>query len=74
MSIRIMTDTWYLLFDGTSVDGMGDGTYCGRTTDKSVARKHYDKCKSNPYSIGKVIAITDTTHKRIVFDYEWDKL
>lgn len=71
--VNIMSDTWYLLFDGTSADGLGSGTYCGRTTDKSVARKHYDECKSNPYSVGEVIAVTDTTHKNVVFDYEWDK-
>lgn len=63
-----MNETWYLLYDGTS----GDGNYCGRTTDKSVARNHYDKCRKNTYSVGKVIAVTDRTHRIIVFDYEWD--
>ena len=67
-----MTETLYLLFDGTSEDGRGDGTYCGRTTDKSVARKHYDECESNPYSVGKVIAVTDTTHEEVSFWYDWD--
>ena len=67
----MMTETCYLLYDGTSVDGMGDGNYCGRTTDKSVERKHYDESKSNPYSIGKVIAVTDTSHRTIAFDYGW---
>jgi hypothetical protein len=69
-----MTETWYLLFAGISVDGMGDSDYIGRTTDKSVARKHYDEYKSNPYSVGKVIAVTDTKHKRIIFDYDWEDL
>ena len=68
-----MTETLYLLFDGTSEDGRGDGTYCGRTTDKSVARKHYDECKSNPYSVGKVIVVTDTIHEEVNFWYDWDK-
>jgi hypothetical protein len=66
-----MTETWYLLFAGTSVDGMGDGNYVGRTTDKSVAKTHWDECRSNPYSVGKVIAVTDTNHKRIIFEYDW---
>ena len=67
-----MTETWYLLYAGTTADGMGEGNYCGRTTDKEIAKKHWDECKSNPYSVGKVIAVTDTKHRRIVFDYEWD--
>jgi len=67
-----MNETWYLLFAGTTADGMGGGNYCGRTTDKERARKHWEECKSNPYSVGKVIAVTDTKHRRIVFDYEWD--
>ena len=67
-----MTEIWYLLYAGTTADGMGDGNYCGRTTDKETAKKHWDECKRNPYSVGKVIAVTDTKHRRIVFDYEWD--
>ena len=67
-----MTEIWYLLYAGTTADDMGDGNYCGRTTDKEIAKKHWDECKSNPYSVGKVIAVTDTKHRRIAFDYEWD--
>jgi hypothetical protein len=68
-----MTETWYLLFAGTA-DGRGDANYSGRTTDKSIAKKHWDECKSNPYSVGKVIAVTDIKHKRIIFDYDWENL
>jgi hypothetical protein len=66
-----MTETWYLLFAGTTADGMGDANYSGRTTDKSIAKKHWDECRSNPYSVGKVIAVTDIKHRRIIFDYDW---
>jgi hypothetical protein len=69
-----MTETWYLLFAGTTADGRGDANYTGRTTDKSIAKKHWDECKSNPYSVGKVIVVTDTKHKRIIFDYDWENL
>ena len=34
---------------------------CEVPLDKNVALKHFDKCKNNPYSIGKVVIITDTT-------------
>jgi hypothetical protein len=61
-----MMEPWYLLFDGTSVDGMGEGKYTGRTTDKAVARKHFSKCKNNPYSVGKVIVVTDTSYNRVM--------
>jgi hypothetical protein len=53
-------ETWYLLYDGHSEDGSGQGHYAQRTTDKTVARKHYEKCKKNPYSTGKVVIVTDT--------------
>jgi hypothetical protein len=72
--VKFMTETWYLLFVGTTADGMGDGNYVGRTTDKSTARKHYDECKSPPYSVGKVIVVTDTKHRRIGFDYGCESL
>jgi len=49
---------WYVLFDGTSTDGMGEGKFLKRTTDKSEAAKHYKKVQS-PYSTGKVIIIND---------------
>jgi hypothetical protein len=61
-----MTETWYLLYAGTTADGMGDGNYCGRTTDKEIAKKHWEEW-------GKVVAVTDTKHRRIGFDYEWEK-
>lgn len=50
---------WYLLYEGTSPDGMGDPYYCGRTTKRDEAIKHFRKCKADPYSTGKVIRLTD---------------
>jgi hypothetical protein len=43
-----MTETWYVLYGGTSVDGMGPGIYVGRTTDEKVALEHYHKCRKDP--------------------------
>ena len=66
-------DTLYLLFDGSSPDGRGRADYIGRTTDAKVARKHFDKCKNDFYSTGKVIAVTDTEHKLMFIDSDWEK-
>jgi len=66
--------TWYVLYDGQSVDGMGHPKYYTRTTNKVVAKKHWKKCKDNPYSTGKVVAYTDTKEIRIIFDYDWEGL
>jgi hypothetical protein len=52
---------WYLLYDGSSADGMGQGQYVGRTTDEDAANKHADKCRKNPYSTGRVMKVTDTS-------------
>lgn len=66
--------TWYVLYDGQSVDGMGHPKFYTRTTDKKVAKKHWKKCKDNPYSTGKVVAYTNTKEIRIIFDYDWEGL
>ena len=50
---------WYLLFDGSSPDGRGEPKYTGRTTHKAVAKKHFKKVDSNPYSIGRVMIASD---------------
>ena len=62
-------ENWYLLYDGESVDGYGHPKYLTRTLDKKIALKHFDKCKKNPYNIGKVVIITDTT-ERVVWSRE----
>jgi hypothetical protein len=65
---------WYILYGGDSDDGRGDPTYYGRTTDKEVAKAHWKKCNSSPYSIGKVVAFTDTKKHTFHFDSDWEKL
>ena len=69
-----MDKTWYLLYDGNSADGRGTGSYMGRTLNQQEARKHYDKCMSNPYSTGKVVIVTDTTERLAGQDTDWDSL
>jgi hypothetical protein len=66
--------TWYILYDGESVDGSGPPDYYTRTTDKEVAKEHWKKCKSNPYSTGKVVAYTDTKQIRIWWEQHWEGL
>jgi hypothetical protein len=63
--------TWYLLFDGSSVDGRGEGTYVGRTTDREAARKHYVRCAKDPYSTGRVDIVTDTKLESAWSDTDW---
>ena len=65
------SNPWFLLYDGFSVDGTGYGEYCGRTLDKNVAKAHWNKCRSTPYSIGKVIVVTDESEWQIMFDGDW---
>ena len=65
------SNPWFLLYDGFSVDGRGYGEYCGRTLDMNEAKVHLDKCKSNPYSTGKVHVFTDESEWQIMFDEDW---
>ena len=59
-----MTGTWFLLFDGQSPDGRGDGRYVGRTTDAKRAAWHFRKVNGDPYSTGYVLIVTDTECRR----------
>lgn len=52
--------TWFLLYGGQSEDGMGPSEYLGRTTDPDTAQKFYEAIKSNPYSTGRVLIVTDS--------------
>lgn len=67
-------DTWFLLFDGVSPDGMGQPDYVGRTTDKKKARDHYEECKDDPYCTGKVMIVTDASYTVASSFTNWDAL
>lgn len=54
---------WFILYDGSSSDGQGYPRYCGRTTNPKKALNHFKKCKSNPYSTGRVLIFTDTEER-----------
>lgn len=65
-----MTETWYLLYSGSSDDGRGESEYVGRTRNASDAAKHFRKSIKNPYSIGYVAVITD---EEVVKYYSWGR-
>lgn len=67
-----MNEVWYLLYDGSSVDGMGKGSYCGRTTDYLVAKAHHDANHDNPYSLASVKAVTDASEFWIHCSFDWE--
>ncbi len=64
---------WFLLYDGTSVDGTGPGEYVGRTTDVNVAKKHWKKTTESPYCTGKVVIVTDTKVTVAWRDTNWSE-
>ena len=68
-----MNDVWYLLYDGSSVDGMGKGSYCGRTTNCLVAKAHHDTHHPDPYSLASVKAITDTNEYWVHCHGNWNQ-
>lgn len=57
--LGITLSKWYLLYGGESADGRGEGIYKGRTLDPEVAHTHLLSIVDNPYSIGKVVIVTD---------------
>jgi len=65
---------WFILYDGNSDDGRGFPTFYKRTTDIEVAKEHWKKCKSDPYSNGAVVAITDSKEIGLYFNEDWEKL
>lgn len=58
----------YLLYDGTSEDGRGNGKFYKSTKDKKEALKHYKAVKKDPYSIGSVWVLTSSSLDRIFSD------
>lgn len=52
-------ENWYILYGGSSADGLGPCRYVGRTTDQEIAMEHYLTVRSDPRSTGKVVIITE---------------
>ena len=55
-----MKDIWFLMYAGTSADGLGTGSYVGRTTNPIEALGELSVIANNPYSTGKIEAISDS--------------
>jgi hypothetical protein len=72
--MKMTEPTWYILYDGSSVDGRGNSDFYKRTTDKQEAIEHWEKCRNDPYFTGKVVAYTDTKEISVYFDYDWEGL
>lgn len=69
----LSAETWLALYGGTSADGAGRGHYVGRTTDAEAARAHWLACKSDPYSIGMVVAFTESESRTMWQERDWEK-
>lgn len=67
-------ETWFLLYGGTSEDGMGNGLYIGRTTSVLDAYKHYRNCVENPYSTGYVLIVTDSSSYRARSNMDFENI
>lgn len=59
------TEAWYILYDGSSPDGMGCSSFILRTLDKEIAMRHAYKCADDPYCTGYTLVVTDTTVYRM---------
>jgi hypothetical protein len=67
-------ETWYMLFDGESEDGRGEGEYHSRTTSKQKAMEFYSKIESNLYSVGYVLIVTDKACRKASSFTDWGSL
>jgi hypothetical protein len=59
----LISDNWYVLYEGESEDGRGVPSYAGRTYSPKAALAHWEKGMRNPHSIGRVDRITDNVMK-----------
>lgn len=64
----------FLLYAGTSVDGAGPGEFWGWTVDMDEARRHWDKCRADPHSVGRVVAIQGSQKLEFVWKEDWERL
>lgn len=66
-----LPDVIFLLYGGSSADGLGPGVYEGRTADPVLAFKFWEQLVDNPYSTGSVVVITPT-HKETISSWKGD--
>ena len=66
-------DTIFVLYGGTSCDGMGPAEYIGPTLDTAAAYKHWIECKNDPYSVGRVVVLTKKFEKTLIWQNDWDE-
>lgn len=60
---------WYLLFRGQSEDGKGQPHYYTRTTNYNEVLDFYNAyIKHNPYSISKIMVVTDTKYQTLYIE------
>ena len=59
-----MSAPWFLLFGGSSADGLGPGVFVGRTTVPAEAERHYRMVRRDPYSTGYVVIVSDDSYVR----------
>jgi len=64
-------DKLYLLYGGSSEDGLGSGEYIGRTTDEGVAFSHFVSIIKDGYSTGTVRIVTATKIDDAYFYEDW---
>jgi hypothetical protein len=65
--------TIFLLFEGSSCDGLGSAPYKTYTLDLKEAKAFFDEGHTNPYSISYVVAVNKTEHKHIIYPQEWER-
>lgn len=71
------TEPWFMLFEHDTRPPPRNvcGRYVGRTTDKELARTHYQKCCDEyPFGDGGVQIVTDTEISWANSGTQWDKL
>lgn len=69
-----MSAPWFLLFGGSSADGLGPGVFVGRTTVPAEAERHYRMVRRDPYSTGYVVIVSDASYVRADSCTDWAAL
>jgi isopentenyl phosphate kinase len=65
---------WFLLYSGSSPDGMGRADYVGRTTDQIYALQHLVHERLSPYNTGDVWVNSEDEEERVSSADELQKM